>query len=218
MDKVIEGRKDDTGKLRYDLIPYEPLRLLAEVYSIGAKKYEDRNWEKGIQYGRVFAAMMRHAWKWWNGEQRDAVDGQHHLASVAWTAFALMEYENTHPQLDDRPIKKKKPTTAVSDDWQDCGKNVNEGGRYVDGPNDPRESLRDKWDPFSGGVEPGGKVPFNRKEWQPSLISNKAEIDPHYWENLKAYQKGNPLAVTAGDTLPDSTGYSGPGTTGIGTL
>lgn len=102
----MQGRKDDSGKLRYDLIPAYPLKCLAEVYTIGARKYDDRNWEKGIQWGRVFAAMMRHAWKWWAGEERDPVDGQLHLSSVAWCAFALMQYGRTHPELDDRPLEK----------------------------------------------------------------------------------------------------------------
>jgi hypothetical protein len=34
--------------------------------------------------------MMRHAWAWWQGERDDPMDGQHHLASVAWGALALM--------------------------------------------------------------------------------------------------------------------------------
>jgi hypothetical protein len=98
----MEARKDDGGKLRFDLIPVEPLRRLAEVYTIGARKYSDRNWERGLQWGRVYSALQRHATAWWGGEQNDAVDGQHHLASVAWCALALMEYERTHPELDDR--------------------------------------------------------------------------------------------------------------------
>ena len=87
-----EGRKDDTGKLRYDLIPPEPLAGLAQVYTIGAKKYADRNWEKGLAYGRVYAALMRHLETWRMGEDWD-LDGQHHLDSVAWCAFALRTYE-----------------------------------------------------------------------------------------------------------------------------
>jgi hypothetical protein len=102
-----EGRKDDAGKLRFDLIPVEPLRKLVEVYTIGARKYADRNWEKGIQWGRIFAALQRHAWAFWAGEERDPVDGQLHLASVAWCAFALIEYARTHPELDDRVIMKQ---------------------------------------------------------------------------------------------------------------
>jgi len=104
---MAEGIKHDDGKLRFDLIPVYPLEKLAEVYTIGAKKYTDRNWEKGIQWGRIFAAMMRHAWKFWRGERYDEVDGQEHLASVAWCAFALMEYERTHPELDDRSERAK---------------------------------------------------------------------------------------------------------------
>ncbi len=107
MSQPSEGRKDDSGKLRFDLLPVKPLMKVAEVYTIGATKYDDRNWEKGLKWGRVFAAMLRHAWKWWGGEQRDAVDGQHHLASVVWCALALMEYEDTHPELDDREKPKQ---------------------------------------------------------------------------------------------------------------
>ena len=42
------GTKNDGGKLRYDLIPPRALEALAYVYTIGAAKYSDRNWEKGI--------------------------------------------------------------------------------------------------------------------------------------------------------------------------
>jgi hypothetical protein len=96
------GRKEDADKLRFDLVPVRALEELARVYTIGAKKYDDRNWEKGLRWGRVYAAMERHAKAWWRGERLDPVDGQHHLASVAWCALALMEYERTHPELDDR--------------------------------------------------------------------------------------------------------------------
>jgi len=106
-----KGRKNDIGKLRYDLIPVEPLKELAKVYTIGAGIYDDRNWEQGIKWGRIYAALQRHVNAFWGGEQCDQKDGQHHLASVAWCAFALMEYERTHPELDDRiknVIKIKK--------------------------------------------------------------------------------------------------------------
>ncbi len=105
---MTEGRKDDEGKLRWDLIP-RSLRHVAWVYTMGAKKYADRNWEKGIRWGRIFRAMIGHGWDWWWGERYDPVDGQHHLASVAWCALALMEYEETHPELDDRPYPRRKP-------------------------------------------------------------------------------------------------------------
>lgn len=102
-----EGRKYDTGKLRYDLVPEYPMRKLAEVYTIGAVKYGDRNWEHGILWCKIFGALMRHAWAWFRGQSVDPDNGQHPLASVAWCSFTLMEYERTHPEKDDRPLQFK---------------------------------------------------------------------------------------------------------------
>lgn len=96
--------KYDQGKLRYDLIPPGPLTELARVYTIGAKKYADDNWKKGMSYRRIFGAMMRHAWAWFRGESIDPENGQHHLASVAWNAFTLMYYETNRATYDDRPL------------------------------------------------------------------------------------------------------------------
>ncbi len=103
---MVAGRKDDTGKLRYDLLPPEALEELVKVYTMGAGKYTDRNWEKGIEFSRIFAAMQRHSWAWWEGEELDKEDGQHHLASVAWCAFALLTYlERNMNEFDNRPIQ-----------------------------------------------------------------------------------------------------------------
>ncbi len=96
------GRKDDAGKARYDLIPADALEEVARVYTMGAEKYGDRNWERGMKRGRIFAAMMRHAWAWWRGEIHDPVDGQHHLASVVWCGLSLIAYDLRGIGEDDR--------------------------------------------------------------------------------------------------------------------
>ena len=95
--------KHDDFKLRYDLLPVDALEELVHVYTMGARKYGDHNWRIGTTWGRFFAAMMRHAWAWWGGEELDDGDGQHHLASVAWCALALMTYEMEGLGTDDRP-------------------------------------------------------------------------------------------------------------------
>jgi hypothetical protein len=97
------GTKFDEGKARYDLMPPRPVDALARLFTMGAAKYGERNWEQGILFGRIFSAMMRHAWAWWRGERDDPEDGQPHLASVAWCALTLMELEQTRPTFDDRP-------------------------------------------------------------------------------------------------------------------
>lgn len=95
------GRKGD--KLaRYDLIPVEPLRKVAEVYGLGSRKYADRNWERGYAWSLSYAALQRHLNAFWGGESHAPDDGQHHLASVVFHALALMEFERSHPEFDDR--------------------------------------------------------------------------------------------------------------------
>jgi len=88
-----EGRKDDAGKLRYDLVPPDALAELVRVYTVSLAKYPERNWEQGISFGRVFAALMRHAWAWWRGEENDPEDGLPHMAHAAWNCMALLAYQ-----------------------------------------------------------------------------------------------------------------------------
>jgi len=96
-----QGVKHDDSKARYDLIPPEAIEGLAHLYALGAEKYGDRNWEEGLAFGRVFAAMMRHAWAWWRGEDYDK-DGHHHLLSVAWGAFTLFTFQMRKTETDGR--------------------------------------------------------------------------------------------------------------------
>lgn len=100
--ELIEGTKDDLGKVRYELIPWYPLDQTARVYTFGASKYDDWNWLKGIKYSRIFGAVMRHCWKFWRGEDTDPESGLPHLAHAAFGLFALMEYNRSRPEFDDR--------------------------------------------------------------------------------------------------------------------
>jgi hypothetical protein len=97
------GGQKGSKEARYDLIPAGPLKTLAELYGRGALKYEDRNWERGYDWSLSFAALNRHLWQFWNGEDCDEETGKPHLASVAWHAFALLEFMEKHPDFDNRP-------------------------------------------------------------------------------------------------------------------
>jgi hypothetical protein len=99
------GYKADEGKARIGLIPPKFLKALAELFTMGAKKYSDWNWYLGMNYSRVYDAMMRHSNAWWDGETHDPIDGQHHLISTAWCACALYIYDITpekFKRFDDR--------------------------------------------------------------------------------------------------------------------
>ena len=104
-EPAYKGKKG-TKIERFDLVPVRPLRAVARHYGIGAKKYDDRNWELGYPWSLSFAAMMRHLSLFWGGEDIDVdpVTGEEspHLAAVAFHALSLMEFMHTHPELDDR--------------------------------------------------------------------------------------------------------------------
>lgn len=95
--------KADGNKLRYDLLPAQPLEDLVKILTFGAQKYKDRNWEGGMKWSRPFGACMRHLWAWWGGEDKDSDSGLSHLAHAACNLFFLMEFEYTKREYDDRP-------------------------------------------------------------------------------------------------------------------
>jgi len=100
---VTKSIKHDQDKLRYDLIPGEFLEELAKVLTFGAKKYSDRNWEKGtFTYGRIFAALMRHLWAFWRGEELDEESNFSHLSHAACCLCFLITYRARNLGTDDR--------------------------------------------------------------------------------------------------------------------
>lgn len=105
-----EGRKNDGGKPRYDLLPPELLDGIARVLTFGADKYGERNWELGMSWGRPFAALMRHMWAWWQGEARDPETGMSHLWHAGCCIAFLIAYEQRRIGTDDRADVKKVDT------------------------------------------------------------------------------------------------------------
>jgi len=98
-----ETVKWDEGKLRYDLVPVSAERAIAEVMTYGTSKYPDRNWEGGIKWSRIYAAIRRHLAAWWSREDADPDSGLNHLKHVICDVSFLVEYLETHQELDDRP-------------------------------------------------------------------------------------------------------------------
>lgn len=103
------GGQKGTKLERYDLIPVGPLAEVARIYGKGAQKYADRNWEKSYKYSLSYAALQRHVNAFWAGEDKDAETGCSHLAAAVFHCFALMQFQETNPEQDDRPKKGNKP-------------------------------------------------------------------------------------------------------------
>jgi len=78
-------RERKTGKGRFDLIPYEAIEAWSLWAELGAERYGDRNWEKGISIKQCMSSMIRHAIKaaaGWSDED--------HLAAVMMNAGMII--------------------------------------------------------------------------------------------------------------------------------
>lgn len=84
------GSRRDTreGKGRYDLMSPIVLERDARHLEFGAKKYGERNWEKGQPLCRYIDSALRHIYKYLSGE-RD----EDHLAAARWNLGALIHTE-----------------------------------------------------------------------------------------------------------------------------
>lgn len=92
-------REPSTGKGRFDLITPFGLERLAKWYELGAKKYSDRNWEKGLPFSRYFDSAMRHMTKFIMGRT-----DEDHLAAAVWNLMAIMHHQELcEIELDDLP-------------------------------------------------------------------------------------------------------------------
>jgi hypothetical protein len=84
------GSRRDTrdGKGRFDLLSPFVLERDAKHLENGARKYGDRNWEKGQPLSRYMDSAIRHLNKFMMGH-RD----EDHLAAARWNIAALMHTE-----------------------------------------------------------------------------------------------------------------------------
>lgn len=131
------GGKKGTKLADFSKIPPEVIWAVAERFGIGSVKYDDiqndgtgpagSNWSKGLPWSSNFAAMQRHAWAAWGGEEIDSqvledlngpgqeLEGlviedlngaEYHFAAVAWHALVLLYFtmhkDDYSESFDDR--------------------------------------------------------------------------------------------------------------------
>lgn len=91
------SKKNDflDNKPRWDLLPLDLIAKIVDVYTAGAKKYGDNNWQ-GLDngYNRYKAALFRHLVAYESGEIIDKETGCEHLAQVVWNALAILYFSH----------------------------------------------------------------------------------------------------------------------------
>jgi len=93
--------KQDQGKLRYDLMPFDALDEVAKVLTYGINKYPkpEENWrinstEQDIK--RYKAAMLRHLSEDMQGRKFDTESGLAHTAHIATNALFILALEKKY--------------------------------------------------------------------------------------------------------------------------
>ena len=81
----IQGRKNDAGKPRLDLLPPKAILAIGEVMTYGAAKYGPNNWQ-GVAPERYTAALLRHLMAYMDGQEQDEESGLPHLWHVLTNA------------------------------------------------------------------------------------------------------------------------------------
>ena len=82
-------RENQEGKGAWAFIPYIGMHRTAIWFEQGAKKYGDRNWEKGLSIKDCCNSIARHLWKFiWGDNSED------HLAAIVQNAMMIMHFEN----------------------------------------------------------------------------------------------------------------------------
>lgn len=88
------GRKFDSEKEQYSLIPPFALREVARNLTFGARKYAPDNWKKVPNAKkRYLDAFFRHVEAYRMGEVNDPENGYHHLAAAVVNLMFVMEFE-----------------------------------------------------------------------------------------------------------------------------
>lgn len=94
-EPVEQGRKHDSNKPRYSLLPSGTVNQVIQVLEYGAVKYEPENWQHvPSARTRYYDAAMRHIDDWWNGSEVDEESSLPHLAHAICCLLFLLWFDD----------------------------------------------------------------------------------------------------------------------------
>ena len=94
------------GKGRYDLIPWDAIHELAIHCEQGAKKYGERNCEKGIPVHSLIDSAIRHLSCFLRGMKDEP-----HLRAALWNVAFAIWMEKNRPDMQDIPVRMEPKNT-----------------------------------------------------------------------------------------------------------
>ena len=93
---------------------YTAVLEVAKHYEDGARKYQPRNWEKGIPLHCYIDSGVRHYLKWMRGDRDEP-----HDRAFLWNMFGAIWTHINKPELIDLPFKENLKTPAPDSDYSE---------------------------------------------------------------------------------------------------
>jgi hypothetical protein len=87
------GLRFNTGKLRWSLMHYRSMEPMIRVLMFGAEKYDDHNWQKGLNKTEILECLQRHLAALMGGEAIDKESGQPHIGHILCNAMFYSYFE-----------------------------------------------------------------------------------------------------------------------------
>jgi len=111
---ITQGLRDDKNKIGIHLLPVLALEEVAKVLDYGKNKYTTDqydatdNWRKGLKWRATTGSLLRHAFSFLRGEDRDPESGLYHMAHVAANALFILQFLIEGIGTDDRYKESKQ--------------------------------------------------------------------------------------------------------------
>jgi Domain of unknown function (DUF5664) len=106
------GLRDNKGKPKLSSVPSSLDIAVAKVIfkssTEGGGKYPMHNWRKGLPWTGVADSALRHIRDFLDGKDLDKESGLHTLYHATTNLAFLIEYLETHPEMDDRYKPEQK--------------------------------------------------------------------------------------------------------------
>ena len=108
------GFNRDMGEMkgRMDLLPWRAIREVSIHCEMGAKKYGERNIDRGCPQFSLYSSGIRHMSKVIDPDDNDPEDTLTHLRAAAWNIlWALEQYVNGKADIDYSKVEHNENRT-----------------------------------------------------------------------------------------------------------